>query len=564
MTKYLEILQEQLDYHNFETKVQHLHDAASNAFNGNLEKIYETLDMLLTESMRHAESKCSITYSKKKNWSPVLKAAVKEVRYWQLRLKQTKGFIVRDSTLRQAAKDTNLGKEETATAMSLLKIVDRVRSARAHLKELQKQHVELRMNHLKSLAEARLLHRNPNHTLMLPDKQEKARKKEVSRIQCTETIRMTHRKVRACLKHMEDNSPLTSIDVPNTTIPLGHTSEVAKSWKGSWKTIQDPEEIASHVCQANAAQYHQAHDTPFGSDPLLSYFGPNANGRGADDLVTGKDIPEHIQVSLLPETKALLSIVQRITPSPNGALEKNVTKERFQALYNALYERTSSSPSGRHIGHYKAVAQSTKLSDIFSKMMDIPYSAGFSPKRWQNVIDVMLPKSPGDSCLYRLRIVALQESDYNQSNQLLIGQPVMHHLEDTIDKQLTFEIARYTKTSVAYIENDATGCYERITNPLVLLYLRRKGVPLPIINSLTETWKNTTHRIKTAYGISESIYSNTLEYFLFGPGQGSTIGPILWLICFTLIYTSLSKESPSIVFTSIDKTVQVKSKGALS
>jgi hypothetical protein len=235
--------------------------------------------------------------------------------------------------------------------MSLLKIVDRVRSARAHLKELQKQHVELRMNHLKSLAEARLLHRNPNHTLMLPDKQEKARKKEVSRIQCTETIRMTHRKVRACLKHMEDNSPLTSIEVPNTTIPLGHTSKVAKSWKGSWRTILDPEEIASHVCQANAAQYHQAHDTPFGSNPLLSYFGHNANGRGADDLVAGKDIPEHIQVSLLPETKALLSTVQRITPCPNGALEKKVTKERFQALYNALYERTSSSPSGRHIGH---------------------------------------------------------------------------------------------------------------------------------------------------------------------------------------------------------------------
>jgi hypothetical protein len=46
--------------------------------------------------------------------------------------------------------------------------------------------------------------------------------------------------------------------------------------------------------------------------------------------------------------------------------------------------------------------------------------------------------------------------------------------------------ARYTRTSVAYIENDATGCYERITNPLVLLYLRRKGVPLPIINSLAE------------------------------------------------------------------------------
>jgi hypothetical protein len=106
----------------------------------------------------------------------------------------------------------------------------------------------------------------------------------------------------------------------------------------------------------------------------------------------------------------------------------------------------------------------------------------------------MLHKSPGDSRIHRLRIVALQESDYNQSKRLLIGQPVLHHLEDTTDlpqmqfgswpaklcmsavlhKQLTFEIARYTRTSVAYIENGATGCYDRITNPLVLLYLRRK------------------------------------------------------------------------------------------
>jgi hypothetical protein len=88
VTKYLDIQQEQLDYHNLDTKVQHLHDAASNnGFNANLEKIYEHLDKLQTESMRYAESKCSITYSKKYNWSPALKAAVKEVRYWQLRLK---------------------------------------------------------------------------------------------------------------------------------------------------------------------------------------------------------------------------------------------------------------------------------------------------------------------------------------------------------------------------------------------------------------------------------------------------------------------------------------------
>ncbi len=165
---------------------------------------------------------------------------VKEVRYWQFRLKKTKGFIVRHSTLRQAVKKTNLGKDETTATTSLLQIVNRVRSARAQLKELQKQHVELRMNHLESLTEVRLLHRYPNHNLLLPDKQEKARKKEVRRIQRTETIHRMHRKVRACLRQMEDNYPLTSVDMPNTTTPLGNTSESAKSWKGSWRTLLDP------------------------------------------------------------------------------------------------------------------------------------------------------------------------------------------------------------------------------------------------------------------------------------------------------------------------------------
>jgi hypothetical protein len=201
--------------------------------------------------------------------------------------------------------------------------------------------------------------------------------------------------------------------------------------------------------------------------------------------------------------------------------------------------------------------------------------------RWREVVDVMLRKSPGDSRIHRLRIITLQESDYNQSNRLNIGQPVIHHLEDTnalpkmqygsrpvklcvsavLNKQLTFKIARYKCTSIAYIENDATGCYNRITNPLVLLYLCKKGAPLQTILSLAETWEHTIHRIKTPYGISEQYYRNTLGYFLFRLSQGSTIGPVLWLICFTLICTSLSSTSPSIVLTSVNKAHTSRSKG---
>lgn len=213
--------------------------------------------------------------------------------------------------------------------------------------------------------------------------------------------------------------------------------------------------------------------------------------------------------------------------------------------------------------------------------MHIPNMAGFSPQRWRNVVDVMLEKTPGNSKLHRLRIIALQESDFNQNNRLAIGRPVMHHLEDTkmlpqiqhgsclaklcitavLNKQLQLEITRYQKTPIAYIENDATGCYNRIVNPLVLLFLRKIGVPSNIVQSLAETWEHTFHRIKTMYGVSNAQYQNTLEFFLFGPGQGSTIGPLLWLICFLLIVRSLSLQTPKMNIKSVDQKTKVSLRG---
>jgi hypothetical protein len=173
--------------------------------------------------------------------------------------------------------------------------------------------------------------------------------------------------------------------------------------------------------------------------------------------------------------------------------------------------------------------------------------------------------------------VALQESDFNQSNWLLIGRPLLHRLEDTcaipdiqhgfrpsklcqsavLNKVLTFEIHRYRKQTLAYIENDALGCYDRIVNPLALLFLRILGLAPTFIASLATTWETTYHRIKTIYGISNHQYTNSSQYLLYGPGQGSTIGPFLWLLCFILIFSSLSPNAPKITIISADKRTKV-------
>lgn len=61
--------------------------------------------------------------------------------------------------------------------------------------------------------------------------------------------------------------------------------------------------------------------------------------------------------------------------------------------------------------------------------------------------------------------------------------------------------------------------------PLVLLMLRKLRVPQSAVMSLAQTWENTIQHIRTQYGISPESYANSSVALLFGPGQGSTVGP---------------------------------------
>ena len=71
-------------------------------------------------------------------------------------------------------------------------------------------------------------------------------------------------------------------------------------------------------------------------------------------------------------------------------------------------------------------------SEIWSahhKVLQYAIKHGYCFKRWQQVVNAMIEKEPGDPRIHRLRVIHLYEADYS----LLLGlhfRKLMHHCED--------------------------------------------------------------------------------------------------------------------------------------
>jgi hypothetical protein len=96
---------------------------------------------------------------------------------------------------------------------------------------------------------------------------------------------------------------------------------------------------------------------------------------------------------------------------------------------------TPTSPSNRHLGHYKALfgpdGRDTKETTKYlaEDIMDVHYQMtascaklGISLTRWQDIVTAMLEKDTGSPKLHRLRVTHLLEADLNLVVKIIIAR----------------------------------------------------------------------------------------------------------------------------------------------
>jgi hypothetical protein len=122
-------------------------------------------------------------------------------------------------------------------------------------------------------------------------------------------------------------------------------------------------------------------------------------------------------------TRQFFAELQATAPlDPANRISCEITRQDFQHHWRRSRERTSSSVSGLHYGHYKAASHSELLSEIHALMTELAVTGGTPLARWENGLSAMLEKTKGVIQVDKLRAILLMEADFNFYNGLLFAK----------------------------------------------------------------------------------------------------------------------------------------------
>jgi hypothetical protein len=501
---------------------------------------WERIDRDLLRACLHAER---LTNSRDRPaWSPKLHLASMIVAYWKITLsgiRTNRDFSVQLERLIlqidwEAPPPSTPSKDD---------IISKLRAAQQEIRTIRKDATEHRSNFLQERAAAEALNGNDHVAKIL------------RRIEKAEATKVCYGLLRKYLKP-STRGGITRVEVENED--------------GTTEIVTEPTEVFDLILKRNHKHFSQATGTPFTTPPLSDWLGKCGETTIGQDILHGRNKPDLGSSYPFPETQMILDALQPFDP-PAKPVSITVTASDYRRFFQKWTESTSTSPSGKHLGHYKALLSlgleqdppikplADAIIDLQLKLSNVALTHGHVYERWKQIVSVMIEKKPGVFLLEKLRTIHLFEADYNWLLGLVFGRGMVynaeeqHHLFDSqwgarpgrsteqpdLHKTMSYEISRLTRTSLGTLDNDAKACYDRIVMVLALMLCQKHGVPQSACMMAAIALLTATYSIKTGFGISEGTYTSTVSQPTHGPGQGSRLASALWLIVSCMLFATM-------------------------
>ncbi len=138
--------------------------------------------------------------------------------------------------------------------------------------------------------------------------------------------------------------PSGGISLIKVPTDLPNNPKAAKEWR----TVTDPSKVEQLIMDRQKLHFSQATPTPFANEPLQSTFNWTGTSPDAEVVLKGDYIPS--PTVDVPSNRILQSCARKMP-----ALSPSISINEMKQKYRTWSETTSTSPSGRHLGHKHAL-----------------------------------------------------------------------------------------------------------------------------------------------------------------------------------------------------------------
>lgn len=506
-----------------------------------LEQLTE-IDEEITNILLSAESACTTKHRERNPWSPALVLAGKRYTYWKRKIRMSNRHTFKWYLLANF-KELNIP-EDIHLSTDRKTILENLGQARQSWKKIKRDSYLLRQKFLQERAED------------YAGKNNIAAEKALKAIQQSEKSKLNYIQIRQILGEKREKKPLTQVT---------RTDSETKATE----IVTNKDELENLIILRNQCHAQQALSTPFCTKDVLvdavnhkdelNHIGKILDGTFIDTL------HEDQLTSLTESEKLYLTALQQ---KVHQSINTEITPNDFIQFFMRKKEKTASSFSGRHMGHYKVLALLAKhgtyhIIGTLTTLINIAIKTSTPFPRWQHSSQIMLEKGKGNH-LDHLRIIQLCEADLNFLLNIVWGKRMINNAQrknllsnsqyalpgmtcqSAVWNKVAFcDILRQSYTPGIITDYDATAAFDRVLHTITSITCQRLGMPKHATQFLYNLLHNMEFHVVTGYGPSTQSFLNNADPLRPCQGmlQGSSSAPPTYTACTDVALTIYNQQA---------------------